>query len=417
MSNSSKGKANLVLVAGVLFNLSIGVLYSWSVMKSGLTAPVEQGGFGWTSAQAGLPYTVAIVLFSLGVLLGGIIQDKIGPRLVITAGGFLVGLGLILSSFVGDSVIGITTTFGVLTGLGIGLGYGCVSPVALKWFHPSKKGMVAGLVVGGFGLGAVYLAPVTKYLLANYGISNSFLILGVVTIVIAVALAQLIKNPEPGYVPATPANLPETTAAKTSSNDVTWREMLKTKQFLLMVVLFALSSSVGLMIIGNISKIAAAQDPANAADYAALLVSLLAVFNTGGRVIGGMLSDKIGRSNTLLVVFGLQAVNMVLFGVYNSFLTFCLGALLVGFCYGTLLSVFPSLTADQFGLKNYGTNYGIVYLAWGFSGIIAPIMADLIYDASGSFNMAFYICAGILVLCMVLGVALKKIVEKPAEAK
>ena len=194
-AGNANGKANLVLISGVLFNLSIGVLYAWSVMKSALTLPVDGGGFGWTSAQAGLPYTVAIVLFSLGVLIGGIIQDKIGPRLVITAGGFLVGLGLILSSVVGNSVAGITTTFGILTGLGIGLGYGCVSPCALKWFHPSKKGMVAGLVVGGFGLGAVYLAPLTQYLITSFGISKTFLILGTFTIVVAVLLAQFIRNP------------------------------------------------------------------------------------------------------------------------------------------------------------------------------------------------------------------------------
>lgn len=409
MEKSSSGKkANFILFAGILFNLAIGVLYSWSVVKSRLTAPIAEGGFEWTSSQAGMPYTIAIVFFAFGVLLGGRIQDKIGPRKVVTVGGILVGAGLMLSSVVGNSVLGISLTYGVLTGLGIGLGYGCVSPCALKWFHPSKKGMVSGLIVGGFGLAAVYLAPVTESLLNNFGISQTFLILGGATTVISVILAQFINNPKPGYVPEIPKNfVPNPGSA--GMVDVEWKAMLKTKEFYILFIMFALSSSVGLMIIGNISKIAKIQDPANAVAYAALLVSLLAVFNTGGRVIGGILSDKIGRVNTLLVVFAIQGINMVLFSLFNSFALLVLGALLVGFAYGTLLSVFPSMTADLYGLKNYGTNYGIMYLAWGLSGVIAPVMADYVYDLKESFSLAYLICAGILVLCLVLGFTLKNI--------
>lgn len=409
MEKSSSGKkANFILFAGILFNLAIGVLYSWSVVKSRLTAPIAEGGFEWTSSQAGMPYTIAIVFFAFGVLLGGRIQDKIGPRKVVTVGGILVGAGLMLSSVVGNSVLGISLTYGVLTGLGIGLGYGCVSPCALKWFHPSKKGMVSGLIVGGFGLAAVYLAPVTESLLNNFGISQTFLILGGATTVISVILAQFINNPKSGYVPEIPKNfVPNPGSA--GMVDVEWKAMLKTKEFYILFIMFALSSSVGLMIIGNISKIAKIQDPANAVAYAALLVSLLAVFNTGGRVIGGILSDKIGRVNTLLVVFAIQGINMVLFSLFNSFALLVLGALLVGFAYGTLLSVFPSMTADLYGLKNYGTNYGIMYLAWGLSGVIAPVMADYVYDLKESFSLAYLICAGILVLCLVLGFTLKNI--------
>ncbi|MGL4606018.1 MAG: L-lactate MFS transporter [Eubacteriaceae bacterium] len=413
MEKKSLGKkANLVLLSGILFNLSIGVLYSWSVVKSRLTAPIAEGGFEWTSSQAGLPYTIAIVFFALGVLLGGRIQDKIGPRKVVTVGGVLVGAGLMLASVVGNSVLGVSLTYGVLTGLGIGLGYGCVSPCALKWFHSSKKGMVSGLIVGGFGLAAVYLAPLTDALLNNFGISQTFLILGGATTMISVILAQFINNPEPGYVPEIPKNFVEKPGA-TGMVDVEWKEMLKSKAFYLLFIMFALSSSVGLMIIGNISKIAKIQDPANAIAYAALLVSLLAVFNTGGRVIGGILSDKIGRVNTMLVVFGIQGINMVLFSLFNNFILLVFGALLVGFAYGTLLSVFPSITADLYGLKNYGTNYGIMYLAWGLSGVIAPVMADYVYDLSGSFSLAYLICAGILVVCLGLGFVLKNTQKTP----
>ncbi len=412
-----KGRANRVLIAGILFNLSIGVLYAWSVMKAKLAAPVAEGGYGWTSAEAGLPYTVAIVCFALGLLLGGIIQDRIGPKKIITIGGFMVGLGLALSSFVGDSVTGVVLTYGVLTGVGIGFGYGCVSPCVFKWFHPSKKGMVAGLVVGGFGIAAVYLAPLTQFLLGSFGISQTFLFLGIFVTVVSVLLAQFIDNPKEGYVPETPKGLSTTQGAKVSpAVDVVWKDMVKTREFILIFLLFLLSSSVGLMVIGNISKIALIQDPVGAVVYSAILVSLLAIFNTGGRVIGGMLSDKIGRYNTLLVVFAIQCANMVMFAFFNNFALLTFGALLVGFSYGTLLSVFPSLTADLYGLKNYGTNYGIVYLAWGLSGVLAPVVADIVYDATGEFTIAYFICAGLMALCIVLGFALKKVRAKSEAA-
>ena len=182
-----------------------------------------------------------------------------------------------------------------------------------------------------------------------------------------------------------------------------------------MFALYTLSSSVGLMVIGNITKIATIQDPLHAVGYAAMLVALLAIFNTGGRVIGGMLSDKIGRANTLLVAFALQVVNMALFCFFDNFLLLTFGALLAGLSYGTLLSVFPSMTADLFGLKNYGTNYGIVYLGWGLSGILAPVMADVIFDSTGTFTLAYLICAAIMVVCVVLGFALRKVTEGSTE--
>ncbi|CAK7006651.1 MAG: L-lactate transporter [Paraeggerthella hongkongensis] len=406
--SKTQSRANVVLIAGVLFNLSISLLYSWSVIKSGLTAAPDAGGFGWSSAQAGLPYTIAIVFFALGLLGGGIVQDRIGPRKVITAGGLLAGMGMVLSSFAGQSVLGVCLTYGVLTGTGIGLGYGCVTPCALKWFDPFKKGLVAGLVVGGFGLAAVYLAPATQILIEGFGISQTFLILGIVTIVVSVPIAQLIKNPETDYVPASSSVRKAGKASVERTPDRTWRQMVRTKEFYLLFALFALSSSVGLMIIGNLSKIATIQDPASAAGYAALLVSLLALFNTGGRVVGGILSDKIGRINTLVLVFAIQCLNMCLFALYGNFALLTLGALFVGFSYGTLLSVFPSMTADLYGLRNYGTNYGILYLAWGLSGVLAPVMADVVFDVTGTFDAAYLICAAILALCILLGVVLKR---------
>ena len=405
MENQKKG--NVVLLAGVLFNLSIGVLYAWSVLKTKLTTSISDGGWGWSSTEAGLPYTIAIVFFAIGLLVGGRIQDKIGPRWVVTAGGALVALGMILSGYVGNSVTGITLCFGFITGTGIGLGYGCVSPPALKWFHPSKKGLVAGLIVGGFGIAPVYFAPIMNTLLSNFGIQKSLILMGIAVAAISIPIAQLIKNPPAGYTPQIPKSLNQTATAKPSV-DVTWRKMIKTKQFYLLFIMFLLSSSVGLMIIGNMSKIANTQIGISDTAILAILVSFLAITNTAGRVLGGLMSDKIGCVNALFVVFALQALNMVCFVFYQSLPALIIGVILVGFSYGTLLSVFPSITASLYGLKNYGTNYGVLYLAWGLAGVVAPMTADIIFDTNGNFHAAYLLAAAMLALIICVNILFKK---------
>jgi len=405
----SKKRANIVLIAGVLFNLSIGVLYTWSVLRANMTVPVDEGGWGWTAQQAGLPYTIAILCFALGVLIGGRIQDKVGPRWVVTTGGFMVGLGMILSGLIGNSPIGIAVCFGVISGMGIGLGYSCVTPSALKWFHPGRKGFVSGMVVGGFGLGAVYLAPLASTLLQRFDTDRTMLFMGVAILVISTCVAQFVKNPPAGYIPAEPKKLKETAAKKIAPPpDYVWREMFKTKRFYMMFGLFLFSASVGLMVLGNVSEIARIQGGIDDDAILAGLVSFMAVMNFVGRIVGGMLSDKIGRSNALFVVLALQLVNISAFSLYSSLPAIIVGIAGIGACFGAILSIFPALTADQFGLKNYGQNYGIIYLAWGLSGVVAPVIADYFYDMRGDFNTAYIVCAVLMVAMIALNIFLKR---------
>jgi len=165
---------------------------------------------------------------------------------------------------------------------------------------------------------------------------------------------------------------------------------------------------VGLMIIGNMSKIANTQIGISDTAILAILVSFLAITNTAGRVLGGLMSDKIGCVNALFVVFALQAINMVGFVFYQSLPALIIGVILVGFSYGTLLSVFPSITASLYGLKNYGTNYGVLYLAWGLAGVVAPMAADIIFDTNGNFHAAYLLAAAMLALIICVNILFKK---------
>ncbi len=396
----SLSKAGKILWTGFCINLAIGILYAWSFFKKSLVID-----YGWSNADATLPYTVAIVVFAAALLVAGILQDKMGPRKVLILGTSLVGLGMMLSGLVA-SPLALVLTFGVVVGTVIGFGYACLSPAAMKWFHPSRKGFVNGVITAGFGLGAVYLAPLTSQLIETLGIQYSFMVLGAAVIIIAVPLACTINNPPEGYQPEAPKNESLTTANGIKPKDITWKAMLKTPQFYFMWIMFAFASSAGLMVIGNITSIALTQ--ANISD-SAYLVGIVAIFNCLGRMGGGILSDKIGGVRTLMVAFVLQGTNMMMFASYSTEITLIIGAIAAGVGYGILLSVFPSLTAEFYGLKNYGTNYGVLYTAWGISGFIGPVIAAFAVDTSGSYTLAYSASAVMVGIALALAFMTKPV--------
>jgi len=194
--DSSSRKGWVVTLAGVGLNLALGILYAWSIFSKQLTEPVARGGFGWTRTQATMPYTIAIACFAFMMVPAGRLQDRLGPRIIASIGAVLTGIGLVVASFASPSaswpaVVG----FGLLAGTGFGLGYAAATPAAVKWFPPQRKGLITGLVVAGFGLAPVYIAPLSKWLLAAHGVAFSFRALGVAFLVITLALSQLIVNP------------------------------------------------------------------------------------------------------------------------------------------------------------------------------------------------------------------------------
>lgn len=399
-------KAMRILIAGFCINLCLGILYAWSVFNKALVSE-----WGWSAADASSPYAIATITFSICLLVAGILQDRMGPRNILILGATLTGLGMVASSFA-QSVLMLNITFGIITGAGIGFGYACLAPSAMKWFHPSKKGMVNGLIAAGFGLAAVYLAPLTSTLIGEMGISSAFMILGVGVLIIAVPLAATINNPPPGYVPAEPQVKAGKAPVKVKkASDISWKAMLKTPQFYSLWVMYAFAAAAGLMIIGNITNIASVQANLPNAVY---LASLLAIFNSGGRIAAGILSDKIGGVRTLMLAFILQGVNMVMFSTFTSEFMLIIGTAVAAVGYGTLLAVFPSLTAEYYGLKNYGTNYGVLYTSWGIGGAIGAAIVGYSMTHGGGYNLAYTISAAMMGVCIVLSFVTKPISEQKA---
>lgn len=407
-----KNKGWSVTMGGLGINLALGILYTWSMFKAAIEASIKKGDgvFNWDLASLQDPYAVCCLVFAFVMIFAGRLQDKLTPRIVAMIGGVLTGAGLIWASQSTAHwswIVG----FGVLTGAGLGFGYASATPPAIKWFPPSKTGLIAGLVVAGFGLASVYIAPLSSYLIATFGLSKSMMIFGVAFIIVVCALAQLLVNPPAGYKP--PESAAQAAKAPPACEEMGPAAMMRTSQFYKLWFMFFVGSGAGLIVIGNVAGMAAK----SMGSYAWVVVALMAIGNAGGRIVAGILSDKIGRARTLVIMLTCQAV--IIFALllvrggsefFSSAGFMVFAGTYIGFNYGSNLSLFPSSTKVYFGLKNFGANYGMVFTAWGVGGFILPRVAQMIYKSTGNYDGA-YILAGCMLL-VAAGVAL--ITKSPA---
>jgi len=393
-----------VALAGIGINLALGILYAWSLIKGKIGE-----SFGWGKEQLNDPYALCCLVFAFAMILAGRCQDKFGPRLTASIGGLLVGAGFVLCSTTNNYGLWLLG-FGGLAGIGIGFGYSSATPPALKWFPPAKTGLIAGLVVAGFGLAPVYLAPTSQYLLGRFGVQQTMLILGAAFTVIVCGLAQLLVNPPAGYVAGAGSTAPGD-AARPAAASSTPGEVLRTPGFYLLWVIYFIGAGAGLMVIGSVSGMA----KKSMGDLAFVAVAVMAIGNAGGRILAGTLSDKIGRRWTLCLVLAAQAALMfvaipVTASKETAAAVIVLVAALIGANYGANLSLFPSFAKDLWGLKNFGINYGVLFTAWGVGGLVLPrVQQTLTVQSGGSYTSSF-IVAGVLLLA---GAALTFLIRPP----
>jgi OFA family oxalate/formate antiporter-like MFS transporter len=379
-----------VTFAGTGINLALGILYTWSVFKAAIGKE-----FGWDPAKLNDPYALCCLVFAFVMILAGRCQDKLGPRVTAFIGGVLVGAGLLWVSTT-TSYAAWVIGFGVLAGAGIGFGYSSATPPALKWFGPAKTGLIAGLVVAGFGLASVYIAPLSDYLLRHYGVLGAMRFYGIAFIIAVCGLSLLLVNPPAGYVPPSPATTQKKTAA--AGITATPMEMLRTPTFYLLWAMYFIGAGAGLMVISSVSGMA----KKSMGEAAFVAVAVLAIGNAAGRIIAGVLSDRIGRRWTLMIVLLCQAVLMfVAIPITGSAsvpaVVIVLLATFIGFNYGANLSLFPSFAKDLWGLKSFGVNYGLVFTAWGVGGLVLPRIQQTLQTRSGSYTSSFVV-AGVLLI-------------------
>ena len=393
-SGSAPNRA-LPLLGGVLMNLALGVIYAWSVF----VAPFD-ADFGWTRTQVSVVFTIAILSVGSWFVVAGFLQDRFGPRRVAAFGGILYALGFFLASQT-ESLVWLYVTFGAIAGAGNGFGYAIPIPVCSKWF-PDRRGLAVGLVVGGYGAGSGIYGPLAReVLIPSYGWQGTMQISAGIFLVMTLAAAWLLKNPPEGYQP--PAAAPAAggarkAAALAAGRDFTTAEMIRTPTFYLLWIAYCLGTAAGLMVISQLVPVGEA---AGLGAAAALGLTIGAIGNTGGRVLSGWMSDTFGRLNTLRLMVLLSAAALPLFYLFaGQVALFFLLLVVIYYCYGTLLSVFASTCADFYGTRHMGVNYGLLFSAWGVAGIIGPVIAGRVFDASNSYGLAFYIAAGLSVVAL-----------------
>ncbi|ADU30496.1 L-lactate MFS transporter [Evansella cellulosilytica] len=389
-----------VVLGAIIIQINLGAVYAWSLFNQPLI-----NKFGWAREDVVFTFSITIAVFAFFTIFAGRLQDKIGPRWVATIGGILLGIGLILSSQA-TTLFQLYLFYGVIGGAGIGMTYVCPLSACVKWF-PDKRGLISGLAVAGFGLGGLVYQPVITGLINMTGVSNTFLYLGFIYLFFVVAGAQLLKNPPSALLTNETKHANSVKLIK-PTRQFSPKEMLRTHQFYLLWFMFLFGTMTGLMVISFAVDIGVEVAGVNI-EKAANAVMVIAIFNAAGRIILGNISDRFGRINTLIFIYILTTLVLLFmsFGTMNYTL-FLVSVSIIGFGFGGFLSLFPSVTADFYGTKNIGSNYGLMYQAYGISAFVGPFVLNAI-----SFTQAFIIAS----LFCVLSILMAKVIKLPEHTK
>ena len=359
----------LVVIAAISIQLTVGIAYIWSVFQTGIADSI----FGGDNAAAGLTFSLMLAMLAIGSVIGGKLAARFSTRIVVFAGGLLLCAGFFLASFVTERISWLLwMTYGVLGGLGMGFTYSTTIACAQKWY-PHKKGLISGVIVSAIGVGGVVFTPIVENLITAFGGSGvgevkTFMVLSVVFLAVCTVGSIAMKNPPEGYMMDKVAS---SSAVASEVKSYTTSEMLKTPQFYLATVTLLLACMGGLMMIGFAKPIAVAKGLTQTATIGVLAISMT---NSLGRLIWGLVSDKLGRINTILVLLVGTAALSLFVNAVSGYWVFALIAL-IGFFYGGIIGTFPSLTADLFGPKYMAANYGFVLLGFGAGAIISSQIA------------------------------------------
>jgi OFA family oxalate/formate antiporter-like MFS transporter len=394
----------LIAVAAVVMQVCLGAAYGWSVFVAPLVSMT-----GWTLTQVSLNFTLAIAFLGVGTIIGGLWQDRVGPRVVATVAGVIYGASYLLAAWFSSqhSLGGLYFSYGLLGGIGMGMGY--ITPVATitKWF-PDRRGLMTGVAVAGYGAGALIMSPFAARSILARGVPATFFILGAVYLVLVVAAAQFYCNPPQGWRPSgwVPTG---TVATSASTYDFTVGEAMRTWQFWMLWAMLFLNVSAGIMIISQASPMA--QQLVHMTPIAAAgMVGLISIFNGAGRVFWAWVSDFIGRSRVYLLLYVIQALIFFSLPHVTNITLFSAAFAVIGLCYGGGFGTMPSFTADFFGSKFMGGIYGWILLAWGAGAIPSPILIAHLRQTTGRYDQAIYSVA----VLMLIAIVLPLVVRRPA---
>ena len=399
----------LIAISAIAIHLSIGGAYAYSVYKIPIVTEM-----GWSATNVTVAFTIMMGLAGFAAALFGSLVEKMGPRKSAMIAALLFGLGQAGSgvAILMDSVVLYWLTYGVLSGLGMGIGY--IAPVStlVKWF-PDRRGLATGMAVLGFGSGSLITAPVAARLIEGVGISSTYYILGAIYFTLMILGASYIAPPKEDYMPKGMKN-------STVSNDkvvkvelarMSAKEAIRTKQFWMLWSMHLVNVTAGIMMISVASPMAQEIVGLSVAG-AATMVGIMGLFNGGGRLIWAALSDYIGRGNIFVIFFTIQLITFAVLPFTTNVILFQLFIFLVVSCYGGGFSNLPAFASDLFGTKQLGVIHGYLLTTWSLGGIFGPIIVNTIKGMTGSYIPVFYVFTGLIAISLLIALLLRSDVNK-----
>lgn len=399
----------LIALSAIAIHLSIGGAYAYSVYKLPI---VEE--MGWTGTQVTIAFTIMMGLAGSSAALFGSFVEKSGPRKSATIAAILFGLGQVGSgvAILLDSVVLYWLTYGLLSGVGMGIGY--ISPVStlVKWF-PDRRGLATGMAVLGFGAGALITAPVAASLMTSVGISNTYFILGAGYFIFMMLGASYIAPPSENWLPKGMENAVKSgrKSIKLDLRQFTAKQAVKTKHFWMLWSMKLINTTAGIMMISVASPMSQEVVGLSVAGAAAL-VGIMGMFNGGGRLAWAAASDYIGRSNVFVIFFVIQLTAFLTLPNTTNVLLFQVLILLVVSCYGGGFSNLPAFAGDLFGTKQIGAIHGYLLTTWSLGGVFGPILVSTIKESTNSYIPVFYVFAALIFVAFLISVWLRYDVQK-----
>jgi len=382
-----------IAAAGFLLQIALGAVYAWSVFR----APLAKQ-FGWSISEVTLTFTISIFVLGIAAFFGGLWLNRKGPRIVALTGGILYGVGVLLASL-SHNIWWLYLSYGLIGGAGVGLCYIVPVAVLVKWF-PDRRGLITGIAVGGFGLGALVTAPVATRLIQSVGVLPTFAYLGIAYLIITVVAGYFMQNPPDGWKPEgwSPS---ASQASHRASHDYTLGEALRTWQWWALWLLLFLNTSAGISLISQEAPLFQEMVRASAV-VAAGMVGVASIGNAFGRVFWAWASDTITRRATFIVMFLAQAVLFWILPHVQAVSTMTIIAFVILMCYGGGFGTMPAFAADYFGSKNVGPIYGLMLTAWGFASAFGPLLIAYMRQASGLYGSALHVIAGVMAVSTLL---------------
>lgn len=384
----------MIAVAGICMQIALGAVYAWSVFRTPLA-----NQFGWTIAEVTLTFTISIFVLGVAAFFGGLWLNRKGPRVVAVTGGVLYGLGVFLASFSANKLWWLYVSYGLIGGLGLGFAYIVPVAVLVKWF-PDRRGLIAGIAVGGFGAGALITAPVATYLIKSVGVLDTFAYLGGAYLIVTVITGFFMQNPPEDWRPAgwTP---PASQVAQRAGADYTLTGALRTWQWYALWLLLFLNTFAGISVISQEAPIFQELVGVTAV-VAASMVGVASIGNAVGRVFWAWVSDLITRRATFLVMFLLQVLLFWLLARANMVAGMTVLTFVVLMCYGGGFGTMPAFAADYFGSKNVGPIYGLMLTAWGTASAVGPLLIAYLRQSTGAYYRPLHVIAVVMAVSAVL---------------